>query len=293
MKKSSKQRTPADVELTNYHNLEVVFQDKKKNHLFSVRFERGNSGVTGDVYFDLHLGCEVPAQFLTIGFVNVPSRKGAKKKHVETITVDIAKSFDRIWHLTVNGSPRFSLQFNGETDGETLAFFQVLDEQENPITSFDIEQSATAKQALTARRQLNAMKRRADELRTVQDRREWENERFVELLNHFSDEPDIRALLTAILEAKAAPDDLDAQYKAICAHLAQVLDNPHLHKDLFNFIDDGLIEMQNSVGFSTNSAECLTSGFVGILHNYNPALDSKREANDRAVAAAREKGGEA
>ena len=75
---------------------------------------------------------------------------------------------------------------------------------------------------------------------TTHGRREAENERFCELIDNFGGEPQTRAFLMAILEAKAMPADERAQLLAISHHLAEIMQNDYTASRLYNVIIDEL-----------------------------------------------------
>lgn len=114
-----------------------------------------------------------------------------------------------------------------------------------------------------------------------QTRREAETERFGELISELGHEPKIRALLMAILEAKAAPDDQQAQAFAVSHHLAEVLENDCTPERIFNEIVDGLISIEDTEG---NTQRDLRAGFyVSDLINTTQKDKSKEgKANGKA-----------
>lgn len=79
----------------------------------------------------------------------------------------------------------------------------------------------------------------------IQDRRELETERLCELLDILNDDPGTRALFKAILEAKATPDDQQAQLLAVSLCLVEVMENPCTPSALYNEIGDTLTDIQN------------------------------------------------
>lgn len=111
------------------------------------------------------------------------------------------------------------------------------------------------------------------------DGRELNNERFCELVDTFGGEPQTRALLMAILEAKAAPADERAQLLAVSHHLAEVMQNHYTTSRLYNLITVELSELQGDYQEGNETEQELRSGLL------IPVL-SKAVADDIALGKA-------
>lgn len=78
------------------------------------------------------------------------------------------------------------------------------------------------------------------------DHSELESERFCELVDAFGCDPDTRAKLMAILEAKAAPDDQHVQFQSLANRLADLIDDPHVPRAAANLLEQAATDFINN-----------------------------------------------
>ena len=120
--------------------------------------------------------------------------------------------------------------------------------------------------AETDEQRIERMKRRVAE--DEKGRSDLDADRFIDLNDKYNAEPNVRDLLMAYFEAKDAPEDEEAQYRAISFIIAELLDNKFLHLAIHEALTDVIVEMENDVQESLTSPNVIRHGLVGMLMSF-------------------------
>jgi hypothetical protein len=110
----------------------------------------------------------------------------------------------------------------------------------------------------------------------AKDTRELLNERFCELVDDYGAEPRTRELLVAILEAKAAPEDVAALRRAVGFLLAEAMSNSAMPVELRNALNDAIVQIENDAPSYASSPELLPLTFPLLIEARERRRQAKR-----------------